>query len=183
VSYPFILESPYSLVRRLPIISLIPISILRLVSLNKALHSESVLFDYATAEIYTQAEMCANVLCATIPSLQVLLASAHTGLLDLGATTTSHNRSTYGCGSAAAQSSIRNPRSFGGMKGASVRPRNEEPEEEREEEEIELTRLHGGGTALASVSSCRAKDNASVSSDGSGMAIRVKQTVDLHYSK
>jgi hypothetical protein len=162
---------------------LIPISILRLLSINKALHSEAALFNYAIAEIYTQAEMCVNVLCATIPSLQVLLASVHTGLLDLGATTASGSNGTYGYGSAAAQSSIRNPRSFGGMKGATVRSRKEELEEE-EEEEIELTRLHGGGTALASVSSCRAKrDNVSVSSDDSGMAIRVKQTVDLHYSK
>jgi hypothetical protein len=58
-------------------------------------------------------------------------------------------------------------------------------EMEEEEEEIELTRLEGGGLmTLASVTSCRAKrDNASVSSEDSGMAIRVKQTVDLHFSK
>jgi hypothetical protein len=128
--------------------------------------------------------MCVHVLCATIPSLQVLLASAHTGLLDLGATTASNSNGTYyGYGSAAAQSSIRNPRNFGGMKGVTVRSRKEEIDED-EEDEIELTRLHGGGTALASVSSNGAKrDNVSVCSDGSGMAIRVKQTVDLHYSR
>jgi hypothetical protein len=132
--------------------------------------------------------MCVHVLCATIPSLQVLLASAHTGLLDLGATTTSHHSGAYySRGSAAARSSVYQPASRGGMEGATTnRLRKKGLEEmEEEEEEIELTRLEGGGLmTLASVTSCRAKrDNASVSSEDSGMAIRVKQTVDLHFSK
>jgi hypothetical protein len=87
---------------------LIPIFILRFVSLDKALYSEAILFDYAVSEIYTQAEMCINVLCATIPSLQLFLALAHTGLLDLGATTSNHNGTYYGCGSVAGQSAISN---------------------------------------------------------------------------
>jgi hypothetical protein len=161
---------------------LIPISILRLVSLNKALYSEAILFDYAVSQIYTQAEMCINVLCATIPSLQLFLALAHTGLLDLGATTSNHNGTYYGRGSVAGQSAIQQPGSLGGMKSATTHQRKKELGE-LEEEELELTRLDGGGRTLASVSSCRAKDNVSVSSDGSEMAIKVKQTVDLHYSK
>lgn len=159
---------------------------MRLIGLNRALHSNSILFDYAVAEIYTQAEMCVHVLCATIPSLQVLLASVHTGLLDLGATTTaSKSNGTYGYGSTAARSSNWQPGSFGGTElTTTARSWRTEPQVAEDEEEIELTRLHGGGTALASVSSCMAKrDNASVSSDDSGMAIRVRQTVDLHFSK
>jgi hypothetical protein len=135
--------------------------------------------------------MCIHILCATIPSLQVFLASAQTGLLDLGAAASSNPNGTYyGYGSAAARSSTHQPGggNLGGTnRGASTRLRKKEPnerQEEEEEEEIELTRLHGGGTALASVSSCGAKrDNVSISSDDSGMAIRVKQTVDLHFSK
>jgi hypothetical protein len=131
--------------------------------------------------------MCVNVLCATIPSLQVLLASVNTGLLDLGATTTSNQTGAYyGGGSAAARSSVYQPANRGGMEGPTTnRLRKKELDGmEEEEEEIELTRLDGGGTTLASVTSCRAKvDNMSVSSEDSGMAIRVKQTVDLHFSK
>jgi hypothetical protein len=138
-------------------------------------------------EIYTQVEMCVNVLCATIPSLQVLLASVNTGLLDLGATTTSHHSGAYySRGSAAVRSSVYQPASRGGIEGpTSTRLRKKDLDGmDEEEEEIELTRLDGGGTTLASVTSCSAKrDNASVSSDDSGMAIRVKQTVDLHFSK
>jgi hypothetical protein len=132
--------------------------------------------------------MCVSILCATIPSLQVLLASVHTGLLDLGATTTTthHTGAYYGGGSAAARSSVYQPASRGGIEGpTSTRLRKKELDGmDEEEEEIELTRLDGGGTTLASVTSCRAKmDNMSVSSEDSGMAIRVKQTVDLHFSK
>jgi hypothetical protein len=166
---------------------LVPISILRLLTLNKALHSEAILFDYTFTEIYTQVEMCVNVLCATIPSLQVLLASVHTGLLNLGVTTTSHQSDAYySRGSAAARSSVYQTASRGGMEGAtSTRLQKKDLDGmDEEEEEIELTRLDGGGATLASVTSCRAKrDNASVSSEDSGMAIRVKQTVDLHFSR
>jgi hypothetical protein len=152
------------------------------------LRSEATLFDYAYTAIFTQVEMCVNVLCATIPSLQVLLASVNTGLLDLGATTTSNQTGAayYGGGSAAARSSVYQPASRGGLEGTTTnRLRKKELDGmEEEEEEIELTRLDGGGTTLASVTSCRAKvDNMSVSSEDSGMAIRVKQTVDLHFSK
>ena len=81
---------------------------MRLLSLNKALRGQAILFEYAYTEIFTQVEMCVNVLCATIPSLQVLLASVHTGLLDLGATTTTsnHTGAYYAGGSVAARSSV-----------------------------------------------------------------------------
>lgn len=153
---------------------LVPISILRLASLNKALQSDAFLYEYVAAEIYTQVEMCLNVLFATIPSLQVFLASANTGLLDLGATSTRNGTYSGGSGHQYSQQ--------GGSRGGqrSVHVRRKEQDEDLEE--IELTQ-HEGGTTFASVTSGRKKGNSSISSDDSEMAIMVKQTVDLQYDE
>lgn len=153
---------------------LIPISILRLVSLNKALRSNAFLYDYATTEIYTQVEMCLNVLCATIPSLQVFLASANTGLLDLGATSARDGSYSGGSGVQNTQQG----ESRGGQRNVRVR----RTKLDEDGEEIELTKCDGGKT-FASVTSGRKKGNNSISSDDSEMAIMANHTVGLQYNK
>lgn len=88
----FLLRLPYvhqfyqTCFKSLTCASLIPVSILRLVSMSETLRSNIFLFDYVTTEIWTQAEMCFTILSATIPCLRIFLAAAQTGLLDLGAT-------------------------------------------------------------------------------------------------
>src|SRR4051812_42456956 len=99
-------------------------------------------FDYVPVEVLTQAEMCYNVLAATLPSLSVFLASAHTGLLELGGT--DKMRSTYG--SASRQNGT--PRATlrsGNKKGSKVRSTREAGVET-----FELTEQFHGGTCTSS---------------------------------
>lgn len=76
---------------------LIPISIVRILRLSQALRSDDYNFDYVSVEVLTQAEMCYNILSATLPSLSMFLASVQTGLLELGGT--DRMASTYGSAS------------------------------------------------------------------------------------
>lgn len=60
--------------------STIPLAVLRLISLSKSLASDEPIFGYATAEIFTQGELCFSVISATIPCLRIFMRSANTGL-------------------------------------------------------------------------------------------------------
>lgn len=140
--------------------SLIPVSIIRVVSLSRTLRSDVFLFDYVTPEIYTQAELCYAVLSATIPCLRIFLAAAQTGLLDLEATNTrtgDHNTGSY----AQRLSASRARRNWKGL------------------DAIELTAREHGETVSKVMTA--GEDNRSMASDSSEMAIVVRQTVDVRY--
>ena len=146
-----------------------PVSILRLITIHRELRREISPFGYVTVEVYTQVELCLNIVFATVPSLQIFLASLHTGLLDLGAHT---NDTVYGSGSryrsAQRESHHHNSRS-------KDRPDRRDPEED----EIELTR-QGVGLSFAVITAGQKVGNRSIRSS-SDLGIVVKQTVDLQY--
>ena len=96
-----------------------------MVRFSQALRSDVYNFDYVSVEVLTQAEMCYNVLSATLPSLSMFLASAHTGLLELGAT--DKMASTYGSASrrngtprATRRSGNRKEKNIGSSRGGGV---------------------------------------------------------------
>jgi hypothetical protein len=105
--------------------------------------------------------MTYNVLSATLPSLSMFLASAHTGLLELGAT--DKMASTYGSSSRSRRTgALRSERERGQIGGA-----------------IELAEQVG--TSTAAVSAVR---RGSLESDDSERAIiRVERTVSLRYER
>ncbi|KAM0715749.1 hypothetical protein Q7P37_008263 [Cladosporium fusiforme] len=148
---------------RLP---LIPIAIMRLQSLNISLTSDEYLFDAATTEYYTQAEMTFSLIAATIPCLRVFMEAAKTGLLgvsmwEVGTTTNSYTRSHGG----------KETSTLSRTKG----PLSKSPEET---ESIELfQRVGGSNTAHARATS----DRVSVGSDSSETAIIVRKTVNVRY--
>ena len=72
------------------------IAVFRLQSLSSALKSSDFLFAYASTVVYTQAELCFNIICATLPCFNLILQAANTGLLSesVGRTTkTTHSSS------------------------------------------------------------------------------------------
>lgn len=142
--------------------SLIPISILRLVSLSQTLKSDNFLFDCVTTEIWTQAELCFAVLSATIPCLRIFLAAAQTGLLDLGATDI--GTSAYNTGSRAHK--LRSSRIKRSGQG---------------DFNIELT-ARGHGETISKAVAGRG-DSASMASDSSERAIVVRQTVNIQFDQ
>ena len=147
--------------------SLIPIAILRLLSLLSSLRSHSFLFRYAMTETWTQGEMAYTLISATIPSLRIFLYSANTGLLpgDLtGKTNTESETITYGT-----------PRK--GSAGLRNRSSKRTRSNGRVQESIKLSDLGRGENK----SDARPADSISMASDSSQRII-VRQTVDIEYS-
>lgn len=149
--------------------------------MSGALRSERDTFAYVGVEVFAQMEMCYNLISATVPSLTMFLASARTGLLDLGGTTTATG--TYGSASrqrgtqqATAGSQLSKRRAV-----ASV--------QEQGSEAIELTDQGHGATCSAVAVDKREPSQRpqqergnSLSSDDSQRAIiRVERTVSLRY--
>jgi hypothetical protein len=153
---------------------LIPISIIRVVRFSQALRSDVYNFDYVSVEVLTQAEMCYNVLSATLPSLSMFLASAHTGLLELGAT--DKMASTYGSASrrngtprATRRSGNRKEKNIGSSRGGGV-------------EAFELTE-QGHSSTSSAVTADKAQRNSLASDDSERAIIRVERTVSLRYER
>lgn len=159
--------------------SITPISILRVIRLSTALQSDIYNYSYVSVEILTQAEMCYNLLSATLPSLSMFLASAHTGLLELGASDKA--ASTYGSasrkyGNGTPRATMRSNNGIS-RAGASKGP-------QCAVEAFELSeQVHGVSSAAAvTVDKGQQQERSSLSSDGSERAIiRVKRTVSLRY--
>jgi hypothetical protein len=152
----------------------IPISMIRVIRLSHALQSDTYNFDYVSVEVLTQAEMCYNVLAATLPSLSMFLASAHTGLLELGGT--DKMTSTYG------SASRRNgtPRATlhsGNRKGNGVGSSREGGVEA-----FELAEQSHCGTSSA-VTSEKVQRDSLASDDSERAIIRVERTVSLRYER
>lgn len=150
---------------------------LRLISLSKSLTSAEQIFDHATSEVFTQAELCYLVISATIPCLRIFMQSVNTGLLGMTTfdeSTTDRSNPTY----LASRSG-----NFGGKKMSSKSKGNK-------------SKAHGMNTnrtvsielqdrALWGKNSSHAvgggSDKHSVASDSSERAIIVQQTVDVRY--
>ena len=124
-------------------------------------------------EVYTQAELCLNVVFATVPSLQIFLTSVHTGLLDLGAPT---NNGTYGSGSRYRSSRRESHHQNSRNKHA------HHDQYDIEGDEIELTQ-RDVGSSFATITAGQKDSNKSVRSGSSEPGIVVKQTVDLQYDE
>jgi hypothetical protein len=127
--------------------------------MDQALQAKNLPFEHVTVEVYTQVELCLNVVFATVPSLQIFLASVHTGLLDLGVAT---NDGTY-----SSRSGYR----------SSQRGKHTRPEQHGPEDEIELTRTDMG-TSFTTITAGQ-RGNKSIHSASSDTGIVVKQTVDI----
>jgi hypothetical protein len=132
--------------------------------MDQALQAENLPFEHVTVEVYTQVELCLNIVFATVPSLQIFLASVHTGLLDLGAAT---NDGTYssrsGYRSSQRQSHIRSKHIRPGQRGL--------------EDEIELRQ--DVGASSTTITAGQEDGNKSIRSTSSDAGIMVKQTVDI----
>ncbi|WPH04603.1 Hypothetical protein R9X50_00749500 [Acrodontium crateriforme] len=63
---------------------LIPLSIIRLLSLRKSLQNNDFLYHCAITEVFVQVEMCYAVVCATLPCLHPFMDAAQSNMLDLG---------------------------------------------------------------------------------------------------
>lgn len=127
-----------------------------------------------SVEVLTQAEMCYNVLSATLPSLSMFLASAQTGLLELGGT--DKMASTYGSASrrngtprATLRSGNGKEKNIGSSRGAAV-------------EVFELTEQVHSGTSSA-VTADKVQRTSLASDDSERAIIRVERTVSLRYER
>lgn len=131
-------------------------------------------FDYASVEVFTQAEMCYSVLSATLPSLSMFLASAQTGLLELGGT--DKMASTYGSASrrngtprATLRSGTGNEKQIGPSRGGGV-------------EAFELTE-HGLSGTFSAITADKVQRSSLASDDSERAIIRVERTVSLRYER
>lgn len=153
---------------------LIPLSITRLVYLSQALRSVLYNFDYVSIEVLTQAEMCYNVLSATLPSLSMFLASAHTGLLELGGT--DKMASTYG------SASRRNGTPRATLRSGNAKEKNTGSSRGGGVEAFELTEQCHSVTSSA-VTADKVQRTSLASDDSERAIIRVERTVSLRYER
>lgn len=160
--------------------SSIPLTILRLINLSHALRSSTYNFSYVPVEILTQAEMCYNVLCATLPSLSMFLASAHTGLLELGGT--DKMASTYGSASRRNGTPKVTLRSGGSRTGNGEGSNNASKRQGGGVEAYELTEQGHGGRSSA-VTAAKMQRGSLSSDDSERAIIRVQRTVSLRYDR
>jgi hypothetical protein len=151
----------------------IPLSTIRVINLSTTLHSPQYNFSLAPIEVLTQAEMCYNILSATLPSLSSFLASAHTGLLELGGT--DKMASTYGSASRSRRTGESGGKSKNQQSGSSA----------LKVEAFELTeQMHGRGTSSAvTVDKSKARRDSLSSDDSERAIIRVQRTVSLRYER
>ncbi|KAF2724293.1 hypothetical protein K431DRAFT_282143 [Polychaeton citri CBS 116435] len=153
-------------VTRLP---LVPIAILRLISLSRDVSSTDFNFAYSTTEIYTQVEMCYSIISITVPCLHIFMQAAHTGLL--GGTVSdlrSIGRATLDKASAGS-----------GTHDLSQSKTRHSIKASEPFESIELQDPTLGETiSKATIGS----DKVSLASDSSTTAIVVRQTVNVQYS-
>lgn len=125
--------------------------------------------------------MCYNVIAATLPSLTMFLASAHTGLLELGASDKA--ASTYGSASrknanGTPRATLRSNNNGGSRVGVSSKGH------QGVVEAFELTEQVHGGSSAAVTADKEQQNRGSLSSDDSERAIiRVKRTVSLRYGE
>ena len=146
--------------------SLIPISILRLLSLSRTLRSKVFTFDFATTEIFTQVEMCYALIAATTPCLRVFLRAMNTGLINRSVI----DSNGYYLGTATSgRSSMRGRDSHMGSKLGTAKSG------------IELTSRKHGETVWKAAPAT-GNDKKSIASDSSDRAIVVGQTVDVEYN-
>ncbi|KAK5105717.1 hypothetical protein LTR62_002342 [Meristemomyces frigidus] len=142
------------------LLGLLPISIVRLVVLNRALKSDDFLFSAVAPEVLTQIEMCYAVLSAAIPCLRIFLSAAQTSLLNLEATDKATGYYSNGSYSKPLSCSRKNrsatQRSRGSIELATRKPA----------QTISIITGMGG-------------DARSMESDSSERAIMVRQTIDI----
>lgn len=153
---------------------IIPISIIRVIRLSQALRSDEYNFEYASVEVLTQAEMCYNVLSATLPSLSMFLASAHTGLLELGGT--DKMASTYG------SASRRNGTPRATLRSGNGKGNNSRSYREGGVEAFELAEQVQCSTSSA-VTTDKVPRSSLASDDSERAIIRVERTVSLRYER
>jgi hypothetical protein len=146
---------------------LIPIAMMRLISLRTSLASEQPLLDAAKTEYYTQAEMTFSLIAATIPCLRIFMQAAKTGLLGISmweaGTTTGGSYTKSHAGKEA---------------GKTSRIKSIVPKGHKEANVIQL-RDWNQSSNMASIHAT--SDEISVASDSSETAIIVRQTVDVRY--
>lgn len=153
--------------------STIPLAVLRLLSLSESSSSNEPVFDYATTEVFTQAELCFSVISATIPCLRIFMQSANTGLLGKTTfdSTGDRSKASY-IGSRSGNFGI----SFRSQERASGRRRA------NNRADMDTIELHDRIVGETHTSAVAASDKQSVASDSSERAIIVKQTVDVVYT-
>jgi len=142
-------------------------------------HTPLLLYNWSTIEIYTQAEMCYNLLSATIPCLRIFMRAARSGMLgglvleeggveyysSRGATAGGSRSRSYGKKRAVGYSGSGQDGGGGGSSGI----------------ELGSFAARGLGESEAKIGAGTASDKASLGSDSSRRAIIVKQTVDVHF--
>ena len=118
--------------------------------------------------------MCYNVLSATLPSLSMFLASAHTGLLELGGT--DKMASTYG------SASRRNGTPRATLRSGNGKEKNTGSSRGGGVEAFELTEQCHSGTSSA-VTADKVQRTSLASDDSERAIIRVERTVSLRYER
>ena len=147
--------------------SLLVLAILRLISIADSLSSNITLFKYATVEIYTQVEMCYNLVSGTIPCLGIFMQAARSGMLG-GSVVDVDGVDESQLATAGSSSGTRNPLSRNRQKRAKI-----------EGYATELTNWSRGETATKAVAG---SDRISMASDSSERGIVVRQTIDVQYT-
>lgn len=151
---------------------------MRLISLSRSLTSTEQVFDHATSEVFTQAELCYSVISATIPCLRIFMQSANTGLLGMTTfdeSTTDRSDPTYLTSRSENYGGKRSSnKQKGRMKKANVMNTNRTVSIELQD------RAMWGENSTNAVAG---SDKHSVASDGSERAIMVQQTINVHYDE
>ncbi|KAK6437769.1 hypothetical protein LTR95_006041 [Oleoguttula sp. CCFEE 5521] len=143
-------------------IALIPIAVLRLMSLSRSVGTSNFLFAHTTTEMYTQLEMCFGIVAATLPCFTMFLHAFNSGVLgkSIGTTVQDSQLVTIGSG--------------GGKSGGSKTMRSSH----KRSEPIELMELANIATVGRG---SNASDRCSTRSDDSQRAIVVKREFGVQY--
>lgn len=151
---------------------------MRLMSLSRSLTSTEQIFDHASSEIFTQAELCYSVVSATIPCLRIFMQSANTGLLGMTTfdeSTTDRSDPTY---FTSRSGNYRGTKSFNKQKGK-LNKANVMNTNRTVSIELQVRTMWGENSTNAVAGS----DKHSVASDSSERAIMVQQTINVHYDE
>ncbi|KAF2716509.1 hypothetical protein K431DRAFT_307744 [Polychaeton citri CBS 116435] len=157
---------------RLPLIAL---SIVRLVYLSNALHSVNFSFEFATAEIFSQAEMCYALISATLPCLRIFLRATYTGRLGGSVIDTPGESQMATAGSA------RNDTIGSAEKSQTRRMTELQVFDELSTGETQSSAVVVGNAGRDSRKASVSTKTSEQTADASDTAIMVRQTVDVRY--
>lgn len=143
---------------------LIPISILRLLSIADSISSPNSTFEYTTTELYTQIEMTLALINATALCLHNFLRFANSGIMDMTVGTGGVVSTLYGPG-----------------KSSTGRSRQCGTDKSNNPKAFESVKLSSLGRSQNNNANAFHADSISMASDSSRRNIMVRHTVDVQY--